>query len=508
LNALVKLFKSPSVLAWIHSLALINQLEVLVKAARALTTFVDTTRKLNSTIHPPLHCTSDLDLIDLWILDLVKVVGKFNRHLLLKPLAIYKLVPLFCPSRSALHQQFCESYSPHVSIAGIANDSWSDNFARVVLPNSDQAWQIICAGRHVAVLGSTGTIYIWNSSSFAPVCSFHHQEPVTAMCLNNKGDKLVTYGFGSSKLWAIPLGQLLSSIVNPAPTKAMAIAFAESDTKIVVAGDDKVIRYILTDNFDSGWQALDPALPKDVSRIEGAVVNSPMRMVFNRDATQVGVCYRGCPLSVWSLTEPRCITRCSRATKLRHDLALSSTRWFAVNRFTWNPITGHVIGVYKGGDIFKWNPATDEYFDVQSDADEVAASSDGKLFATSTINGTAKVWSFNHFSVIYQLPSVDMVTGLAFSADCRRLYDLRGSSVNAWEPSSLLRFSEAEESPSDTASEVRSPNLLSQTSDARSSNTEAVSVLAAASKLPLYCFGNEEGGVYLINTGIERPISL
>jgi WD40 repeat protein len=508
LNALVQLFKTPSVLAWIHSLAHINRLEVLVKAARALTTFVDTTRKLNPTKKPNSHRTSDLDLIDLWTLDLVKVVGKFNRHLLFKPLAIYKLVPLFCPSRSALHQQFRESYSARVSMSGIVNDSWSDNFARVVLPNSDRGLQITCAGRHVAVLGSTGTISIWSSSSLATVCSFHHHEMVTAICLNNKGDRLVTYGLRSSKLWAIPTGQLLSSILNPVHTKAMAIAFAENDTKILVAGNDKVIRYILTDNFDSDWQVVDPALWKDVDRNEGAVVASPMRMAFNQDATQVGVCYGRLHLSVWSLTEARCIARCSGGTKLRSDLALSSRSWFAIYRFTWNPIHGHIIGLYKGGGIFKWNPVTDEYFEVQSDADEVVASSDGKLFATSTINGTVKVWSFVHFNVIYQLPPGDLVTELAFSPDSRRLYDLRGSSVNAWEPSSLIRFSEAEESFSDSASEVQSPNLVSQISDARSVETGAVSVLAAASKLPLYCFGNEAGGVYLINTGTERPIEL
>jgi len=508
LNMLVKLFKSPSVLTWIHSLALINRLEVLVKAARALTTFVNTTRKLNATRNPLLHRISDLDLIDLWTIDLVKVVGKFNRHLLVHPLAIYKLVPLFCPLRSALYQQFSESHSANVSISGIVIDSWNDNLARITLPNGDRAWQIICAGRHVAVLGSTGTVYIWNSSNFAAICSFHHHEPVTAMCLNTKGDNLVTYGLRSSKLWAIPQGQLLSSTSNPANTKAMAIVFAENDRKILVAGDDKVIRYIYTDNLDSGWQVLDPALLKEVSRIEGTVVNSPMWMAFNGDATQIGVCYRGFPLSVWSLAESRCIARCRRATKLRNDHTLPSTSWFAVDRFTWNPITGHIIGIYRDGCIFKWNPVTDEYQEVQSAADEVAASPDGKLFVTSASNGTVKIWNFVYFSVIYQLSSADLVTGLAFSPDCRRFYDLRGSSVNAWESNSLVRFSEAEESFSDTASEDQSPTSVSQISEARLVEYEAVSVLTAAPKLPLYCFGNEEGVVDLIDIRTERPVEL
>ncbi|KAE9369053.1 MFS general substrate transporter, partial [Stipitochalara longipes BDJ] len=430
------------------------------------------------------------------------------RHLLLNPLTIYKLVPLFCPSRSVLHQQFHYSHQLDVSISGIVNESWNDNLARITLPNGDRAWQIICAGRYVAVLGSTGTIFIWDSSNFAAVCTVHHHEPVTSMCFNNKGDKLVTYGLRSTKLWAIPLGQFLLSTTNPAHSKAMAIVFAEGDRKILVAGDDKVIHFIYTDNFDSGWQVLDPALLKEVSRIEGTVVNSPMRMAFNGDATQVGVCYRGFPLSVWSLTELRCIAKCRRAKQFQNQHARPSTSWFAVDRFTWNPITGHVIGIYRDGRIFKWHPITDEYQEVQSAADEVAASSDGKLFVTSNSNGTVKVWSFTYFSVIYQLSSADLVTGLAFSPDCRRFYDLRGSSVNAWESNSLIRFSEAEETFSDAASEDQSPTSLSQISEARLVEYEAVSIVAAAPKLPLYCFGNEEGAVDLVDIRNGKPIEL
>ena len=508
LDMLVKLLKGVSVLVWIHSLALINRLDILVKAARALTIFVNTTRRFNATRNPLLHRLSDLELIDLWIIDLVKVAGKFNKHLLSDPLTIYELIPLFCPSRSVLHQQFHHSHQPDVSISGIVYEYWNDNLARITLPNGDRAWQIICAGRHVAVLGSTGTIFIWDSSNFAAVCTFCHHEPITSMCFNNKGDKLVTYGLQSTKLWAIPLGQLLLSTTNPTHTKAMAIAFAEGDRKILVAGDDKVVHFIHTDNFDSGWQVLDPALLKEVSRIEGTVVNSPMWMAFNGDATQVGVCYRGFPLSVWSLTESRCIARCRRAKQFRNQHARPPTSWFAVDRFTWNPITGHIIGIYRDGRIFKWHPVTDEYQEVQSAADEVAASSDGKLFVTSNSNGTVKVWSFTYFSVIYQLSSADLVTGLAFSPDCRRFYDLRGSSVNAWESNSLIRFSEAEETFSDSTSEDQSPTSMSQISEARLVEYEAVSIVAAAPKHPLYCFGNEEGAVVLVDIRNDRPIEI
>jgi WD40 repeat protein len=509
LDLLVKLFKSTSVLTWIHSLALIGRLEILITAAKVLTTFVSSHRKQNAAKNPLLHRLSDLELLDLWIIDLVKVVGKFSTNLVSDPLAIYKLVPPFCPEKSIIYRQFHHPESAEISISGILNPSWNDNLARMTLPNNDQAWKIGCAGSHIAVLGSAGTIIIYSSSNFAELCTLRHHEPITSMCLNSKGNTLVTYGLRSTKLWHIPSGQLSSLSTNPADCKSMSITFCENDSKILTGGDDKVIRYIYTDDFEAGWRVLDPSLLQETTEIEGTFVNSPMWMAFNADATQVGVCYRGFPLSVWSLEEMHCIGRCTRVRDQEHGRP--STSWFAVDRFTWNPVTGHIIGIYRDGCIFKWHPVTDENQEVQSQADEVAASSDGKLFVTSNSNGTVKVWNFQYFSVIYQLSSSDLVTGLSFSPDCRRFYDLRGCSINAWESNSLIRFSESEDSFSDAASEDQSitPTSISHVSEAYVAEFEPVSAVAGSPFSPLYCVGNEEGAVDLFDaqTGKEYEIA-
>ena len=110
------------------------------------------------------------------------------------------------------------------------------------------------------------------------------------------------------------------------------------------------------------------------------------------------------------------------------------------------------------------------------------------------------MWNFAYFTVIYQLSSTDPITGLAFSPNCRRFYDLRGYSVNAWEPNSLIRFSETEESVSDAASEDQPPTSISHTSEASLVQYEAVTVVAAAPDSNRYCVGNEEGAVNLLDT--------
>ena len=508
LDTLVKLFRSSSVLVWIHLLALTDQLVVLVKAAKTLSHFVATKRKLNAVKNPLLHRLLDLELLEMWAVDLVKVVGKFSRHLLSDPSAIYKLVPPICPKESVLHRQFHQPGTAELLVSGILNTAWNDNLARYALPNDDQAWQIACTSQYVAVLGSSGSIFLGNAYNLTEVCTMRHNEPVIVLSLNKKGNRMITYGLRSTKLWSLPSAQLLSTIPNPNHSKAMAIVFTENDQKILTGSDDRIIRYLHMNDFSAGWHELNAALLRENSQIDDAVVNSPMCMAFSGDATQVGVSYRGYPLSVWSLDESRCISKCRRADQVGRNHKPSQATWFAVDRFAWNPVSGHIIGLYRDGCIFKWHPITGENIEIQSAADEVAASPDGKLFVTSNSDGTVRVWNFAYMTIIYQLFSTDLVTGLAFSPDSQRFYDLRGSSVNAWEPNSLIRFSETEDISTDGASEDQISTSATQASEAGLAQYEAVSALAVSSNGSLVCVGNEEGVVELLDASTGESIEI
>lgn len=506
LDTLVKLFRSSSVLVWIHLLALINQLEVLVEAANTLTRFVATKRKLNAVKNLMLHRLLDLELLEKWAVDLVKLVGKFSRYLLLDPSAIYKLVPPVCPKESVLHRQFHQPETAELSVSGVSNTVWNDNLARYALPNGDQAWNIACASQYVAVLGSSGSIFLGNAYNLTEVCTLRHNERVMVLALNKKANKLITYGLRSTKLWSLPSGQLISTVANPDDSKAMAIVFTDNDQKILTGSDDRKIRYLQTNDFDAGWHEINAALLRENPQMDGAFVNSPMCIAFNGDATQVGVSYRGYPLSVWVLSESRCINRCRRADQVGR--AHSQATWFAVDRFVWNPVSGHIIGLYRDGCIFKWHPITAENVEVQSAADEVAASPDGKLFVTSNSDGTVRVWNFTYMTIIYQLCSTDLVTGLAFSPDSQRFYDLRGSSVNSWEPNSLISFSKSEDASADGASEDQTSNSLTQASEARLTQYEAVSALAVPPSGSLFCVGKEDGVVELVDALTGESIEM
>ena len=142
-------------------------------------------------------------------------------------------------------------------VGGTSNTYWNDNLAKIALPNGDQAWNVTCAAQSIAVLGSTGTVYIWNFPNFTETCTLRHQEPVTAFCLNSKGNRAVTNGLQNAKFWSIPSGELLSCTPNPANSKAMSITFVENDAKVLAGSDDRVIHYLYTKDLEAGWQMVN-----------------------------------------------------------------------------------------------------------------------------------------------------------------------------------------------------------------------------------------------------------
>ncbi|KAL6786524.1 hypothetical protein J3E68DRAFT_432866 [Trichoderma sp. SZMC 28012] len=140
----------------------------------------------------------------------------------------------------------------------------------------------------------------------------------------------------------------------------------------------------------------------------------------------------------------------------------------------------------------------DENVEARAAADEIAASPNGKVFATSSSNGTVRIWNFAHFSITYQISSDDLVTGLTFSPDSGRLYDLRGGSINAWGPTPLTRFLESQYGIGDINEKIESHEVLPASTKSHIRNFETVTAMAPAPNSRSYCVGHEDGTVILL----------
>ncbi|MCJ1434911.1 hypothetical protein MMC27_004281 [Xylographa pallens] len=493
LDLLTAFFRGPFVLTWINLLAIAEQLKVLVYASHALETFTKRRRKGDIAKSPLLHRLRDLETLDLWALDLLKLIGKFGSNLGSNPESIYKIIPQFCPYDSMMYQQFGQKSISRsvVSVTGISSTSWDDSLAKLSIGNDNQGLSVSAAGRYIGILTITGTICLIDALTLQITRRIPHNEIVSTMAFSSDGDLLVSYGFHTCKVWHTASGKQLHRIPNPVGSRALEMKFTDNDSTILMCSDDKLIRKVALERIRDGWQTPDPAILREESTLEGAYTNTPCWIAFNTNASYIAVAYRGFPLSVWGLDKPRLIGRCKRMTDQRR---INRNAWTGVDRVTWHPYSGDVLGLYNDGCAFKWHPFEDESQEVMAGASEIVCSPDGVFFATSDANGVVKLWNFQHFSLVYQLMYENPVTDLAFSPDCRQLYDIRGSFCNIWEPNVLIRMSETDE----RASELGSITHTSA-SEVDAKLLSPIVSLAAVQNGNLYCVGNDEGFVQIFD---------
>ena len=494
LTALMTFLQGSFVLAWIQMLATQNQLHVLVHASRSLAIFAEKQRTLDASLAPNLRPLQALETIELWISDLVKIVGKFGRRLLETPDAIFKFVTQFCPQNSIINRQFGRRGAFSVEFSGTSNASWDDSLAKLFVGPTSQALSLICAGRYFAILTSSDSILLWDSTTCQKSGEIHHGEHVAAICASNSGKLIASYGFRSTKVWDVATGKESISIPNSGD-KALAFLFSLNDTELLAGSDDRVVRAITLNNHNAGWQKVGPNLSSSEATLAGTTLNSPCSIAFSPDGNQVAMAFRGAPLSVWGVMEPELIGRCRRDRKDKGGM--SARAWTAVDSVLWHPQSGDVLGIYQDGIVFKWNPHEDSSYDLSVTASIITCSTDGDIFATSDTNGTISIWKYYDVALIYQLKWEYPVTSLTFSVDNRRLYDLRGCFCNVWEPNALIRLSDLEAAGSEARSESGITLLSTAVSEAEVEIVEPVSALSVEPHGHLYCTGNTEGVVRL-----------
>lgn len=494
LTLLIRFFQGTHILSWIHILAILGQLKVLIFTAQKLTTYVHKRRKIDASKMPLPNRLSDLHLLELWAIDLLKVVGKFGGHLLQEPTAIYKYIPQFSPRNSALFRQFGSSRASPLTVTGLSESDWDDCLTRVSVGSEHQAMMAICSGRYLAVLSSVGIVHVWNSSTFEKLCTFSHEEHLFTMCFSQKAEKLASYGFLTTRVWSITSRRQLFTISNPTGIRPLCMTFTRNDTALLMGSDLRNIRELSMKNLDQGWQECEISKSSEETPLKGTFSNAPTAMAINGDATEIAIAYRGSPLTVWALTEPKCISKCKR--RLEHNKNPGNA-WTGVNRILWHPNSGELLGIYTDGTVFKWHPLDQSHHELETNSratpSELDCSLNGKVFATSDVIGAVNIYNYERFTPIYQLSSEDMVTDLCFSPDVRRFYDLRGSYCNAWEPNVLIRMSDMDEAVSEVDFEVESDVALEVWAEIRA----PITALSAKPQGQLICVGSDDGLVEL-----------
>ncbi|KAL8804009.1 MAG: hypothetical protein Q9223_005944 [Gallowayella weberi] len=440
------------------------------------------------------------ETLDLWAVDLVKIVGKFGAQLVKHPRAIFSLVPTLCPTTTAIFRHVGKKTAVvTLTLDGFTRSQWDDCLSKFSIGRNTQSLKITTMESQFAILTSDGTLRLYDSITHQPVRKLVHNERVLSYRFSPSYEKCVTYGFRTTKVWSMKDGRQIASVANPISAKALDVSFGNDESTVISCSDDRAIRRLAVDAQETIWETVKSDM--DFDDAEGRQLNSPRRVAINMDGTQVALAFRGLPLFVWDINGNHYIGRCERDSDRNRS---GRDLYSEVGPVCWNPVTGHVLGLYKDGCIFKWYPWESESQELRTVATGIQCSPDGTLFVTSNTNGLLQVWNFHHFALVYQLSYHIPIIDLALSPDGRRVYDLRESFCNIWEPNALIRLAEADEKSSETTSTTGGSTLLSLPSETSNDILEPLTALAVGDRMWSYCSGDDAGVVRLKRVA-DRP---
>lgn len=119
LQMLVKFFQGSHVLTWIQSLAMSDELAILVTASTSLSSYVRRRRKAEYSKPPMMHRIPELARLEMWAVDIMKMTAKFGSFLHDDPEAIYKYIPSLSPRNYILHREHAERSSSRILVSGL-----------------------------------------------------------------------------------------------------------------------------------------------------------------------------------------------------------------------------------------------------------------------------------------------------------------------------------------------------------------------------------------------------
>ncbi|KAK6451809.1 hypothetical protein FP744_10008060 [Trichoderma asperellum] len=508
LEILVSFLKSPHILTWIYVAARGNKLGVLVATSRHLTQIALKLRKIGEdefVVHREAAAA-----IEGWAADLVKITGKFGNNLKKHPESIYKLIPPFCPEDSIIYQQFGKKESRAIHVSGVTTTTWDDCLARFTLSEGVVASSVVAAGSRIFVLTmirKTSQVIVYNAATFEEQRRITHPERVLSIQANKLGNLLVSYGYATTKVWEVASGDCVKTVKNPPKhPRPHSILFSEKPSKILVCGEDRCTRSVSLEEEARGEWTMHSQI--DEQSLDDTAVSFPICSALSPDGNMIAFGYRRHPVTAWELEPAMLVGQCNLPLN-ETDMTIEDNTWGEVFKLVWHPFSGEVFGLTLVGLLFRWNPYEEETnASIQAGAHSLTVSTDGSLIATGDAVGTITIYATADFTVLYQLVSQDPVFYLSFSIDSRRLYDIRGSYGNVWEPNSLVRLADASDHNSDSCSETESFARASLLTEHHAARIDNIITLSGQSVGPLYCYGTEDGVAILCESGRGRICEL
>lgn len=433
--AALRKFTDTKALIWVERIAETTTLRPIMTVIKNLKQYLVQLIEANNSLDDTWQWLGS------WINDLARLVTNFGIGMTDSPPSIYTSIPSLCPRSSFPHKVYTSRARQKVICS--SNENWDERVS--CIPCQSDVKSVATSATYVAIGLVKGQIRIYDQSTLELIDELYHGGPVRQLAFGNVSGifvsgspKLITvWSAERRKLWSSDItGILFSVCFSPDDSMLFASVSGELDRLLMTFGtqDGATLGFMRVEDDTSDSDSDDDFKPH-ARHIPKMVKVSPLLGL-------AAVSYRSTHLVLY-LTDYK-LNRMSRISQFAKEGSEDVARPPQALDVAFCPATEHKLFavLYQDGDLVTveldhLDRATqrDVYYIF---ARALAASPDGRTLAVAENSGAISLFTFDTLRLIHRITYDSIVTGIAFSPNSLRLYDIRGLSCNVWEPPSLL----------------------------------------------------------------------
>lgn len=496
MDALYEFLKT-NVLNWIEHLATSAGTYHIPRAAANVMAYLERRAKY----YPPIG--RQIQTVEAWMLDLIRVSAKFQANLQACPSSIHHLIPPMCPTKTIIHQTF---HSPHrgLTVKGIAPATWDDCLFQTDYKGS-QSTAINHGEKFFAVGISTGAVLLYHADSGRMYSTLDHGERVKLLEFGDRDKVIASSGHKTIRVWDVAKGQQMFMFNTSRQTLAMA--FSSENEYLMAATQANLVSCWGLDTEDQeeeqiSWQGVGEG---EFSRYMQR--QPPTQAAFSPERDLLAIAYRGRPILLFNIEEERFFGNLTRHDGESHIPAQDMI-------FNPNPDLKLFIVSYHDGELAIYNHEDTELLHTVSgvNAHHITCSPDGRTLVTGSSFGAIQIFDFGGadgsiLTSIYRIDAFEEgIKALAFSVNNLRFLDIRGSQCRVWEPAVLVRKDLEDETQSELSDPVQpSVKAVGMLEGERKSDLTAIECHPSGEFV--FC-GKQDGSVAVYSTKDGKQIAL
>ncbi|KAL1852473.1 hypothetical protein Daus18300_012154 [Diaporthe australafricana] len=442
LMELLASFFQTNILTWIERTATHGKLVHFTRSIQNLRSYF--TRHLLN--HSPLD--SDYQMVESMVEDLARLLAIFGPNLVDMPSSIYGLIPALCPTTSTFYTRFGRDLRQQL-IASF-NQSWDERLSCFIYQS--RVYSVASNEQYLAVGLHNGQVQLYKGATLEPAVSIKHGEPVRQLSFGTISSVLAVCGPRYLSVWNAQQALLWRCAVSPIP---LSVNFNADDSKALVSVRTGVV---LSFSVEKGMQIGSLPVLDESSDSESDESDS------NAHGTTAFV-MRLCPtldLMAAAFRNSHLVIRhIEQDEKIRTFEKEGCEGWDhppQILDIVFNPVPelNLVAASYLDGEIVTFDPWTRRQKNVvQMYCNTLACSPDGRTLAAGDNEGAIHLFGFDTLKLMYRISTLpERIMGLAFASNSLRIFDIRGSSANVWEPWVLIRRNTADDSSSEAEDHV------------------------------------------------------